>query len=304
MRQASFSDHMDCADFRHMVDEFIDGELDELAHSEMERHSRECVACNEMEDRRRGTRQRLRATADSFRAPTDFMQRLQASLEEAKEQPLPVSDDSVVNALDDARTEQVLTVGEPAPAVEAAHEPFVRRFVQTKHWLAAAAVFALGAGFVTIVSQNSAEQSDSVVAGVASFASPVVAEAVAWHRRNVPVEVVGPDPLVVRQWFSDKVSFAVSSPDFGRSVRLLGGRLSHVRQYEAAYLMYEANGGKLSVMLFDAGELGTGLDLQHQTFVDNSNGYNVAIREKDGVTYTFTSDLDAEELVSLVDRAM
>ena len=57
-------------------------------------------------------------------------------------------------------------------------------------------------------------------------------------------------------------------------------------------------------MLFDAGDSGLALDLNNDTFVDNSNGYNVAIRERAGVTYTFTSDMDADALAELVNQVM
>src|SRR5699024_4252680 len=168
--------------------------------------------------------------------------------------------------------------------------------------VAAAALFAVTFSVRTLQSKHADER--AMVAGSASFASPVVGESVAWHRRSVPVEVVGPDPNTVRRWFSDKVSFAVNVPQFNGPARLLGGRLSHVRQYEAAYLLYEVNGTKLSVMLFDAGDISHYADFKNKTFVDNSNGYNVAIREKSGVTYTFTSDMDAEDLAELVDGTM
>lgn len=313
MRASTFSSTIDCVDFQSMVDEFIDGELDDIHHAEMEAHSARCVECNDSEARRRDTRQRLRETATQFKAPSDFMARLQASLDEAKaKEPEPLS-----SPLSDAPP-ALVAEGEPSKVeaeVAATRIVSLVRNIQDRargfgSWrpvlLAAAATLMLGGALLMSAKGGASEEGDSAaaVAGVASFASPVIAESVAWHRRNVPVEVVGPDPLTVRGWFADKVSFAVSVPDFGHGARLLGGRLSHVRQYEAAYLLYEAHGRKLSVMLFDGENMDPGMDLTAETFLDNSSGYNVAIRERGGVVHTFTSDMDATELAGLVDRLM
>lgn len=316
MTSGAFQPIMDCYDFMQHVDTFIDGELEMSEHSAMEAHSRVCADCNEKEARRRNTRQRLKATAQSeaFQPSMDFMARLQTAIEEKAASP------SMELRLEQIAEETTATQETPtAPTAEQAtpeasrddgpiaRAPVSRIDALREHWkvlaLAAAALIALGVGLSSMI-KTSANDDAAMVAGTSSFASPVVGESVAWHRRSVPVEVVGPDPSAVRRWFSDKVSFAVSVPEIDGSARLLGGRLSHVRQYEAAYLLYEVNGSKLSVMLFDAGDLDDETNFRNKTFVDNSNGYNVAIREKSGVTYTFTSDMGAEELAELVDGTM
>lgn len=307
MSRGSIRNTMDCYDFSQQVDTFIDGELDFAEHEAMEEHSRRCLDCNEKEARRRDTRQRLRNSAAGFKPSNDFMQRLNASLaaqsigsQEASCPNIILHEHEQVLATD----EQTVSVGNDGLVSSAI--PLFSKSLRRSAWigLAAAALLALSIGFSLGSKSGDAVDASAAVAGVSSMASPVVGESVAWHRRNVPVEVVGPDPAAVREWFSDKVSFAVSVPDFGRSARLLGGRLGHVRQYEAAYLLYEASGGKLSVMLFDAGDMGVGMDFNEKTFVDNSNGYNVAIRERAGVTYTFTSDMEADELAAMVDQVM
>lgn len=310
MSRDIFYSYMDCHDFVSQVDTFIDGELDNAEHSAMEAHSRVCGECNDKEARRRDTRQRLRQTSEQYRPSTDFMARLRTSLDEKTIGREEISCPSII--LHDGPGAAAATAGStnaPPVATVTERRPLLELATLLRRqplWLgvAAAGLLALGVGLSMAARTNETPSESAMVAGVASFASPVIGESVAWHRRTVPVEVVGPDPSSVREWFSDKVSFAVSVPDFGRSARLLGGRLSHVRHYEAAYLLYEANGGKLSVMLFDAGDSGLGLDLENDTFVDNSNGYNVAIRERAGVTYTFTSDMDVDVLAELVDGVM
>lgn len=294
---------MDCYDFVQQIDIFIDGELEISEHSAMEAHSAVCVDCNEKEARRRDTRQRLRATAEQFKPSADFMARLQTAIEE---KPVPTAPQPVESVEVVEETASASTAVQSEPAESTATTPFLQRYIvfNWKHVaLAATALVALTIG-IQLVDSTDADNTRTMVAGSSSFASPVVGESVAWHRKSVPVEVVGPDAQTVRRWFADKVSFAVIIPELGSAARLLGGRLSHVRQYEAAYLLYEVNGSKLSVMLFDAGELATDTDFRTKTFVDNSNGYNVAIRERSGVTYTFTSDMNAEELAGLVDWSM
>lgn len=318
MRKGVLPCSMDCYDFVQQIDTFIDGELEISEHSSMEAHSAVCVDCNEKEARRRDTRQRLRATAEQFQPSADFMARLQTAI---SEKPAPAIGQGT--ALDaegsGARTPVVQAQhngGENAAADLAAVRELASKSPRPastvvgmlskrlKHvGLAAAALVAVGVG-IQIMSPSDADNSRAMVAGSSSFASPVVGESVAWHRKSVPVEVVGPDAQTVRRWFADKVSFAVVVPELGSAARLLGGRLSHVRQYEAAYLLYEVNGSKLSVMLFDGGDLTADSDFRAETFVDNSSGYNVAIRERGGVTYTFTSDMNAETLAELVEGSM
>ena len=85
--------------------------------------------------------------------------------------------------------------------------------------------------------------------------APVVVDASArWHARAVPVEVTGPEPDAVQAWFADKVAFPVLPPEFGSRAHLIGGRLSNVERSEAAFLVYDVEGTKLSVMVFDAGD--------------------------------------------------
>lgn len=318
MRKGVLPCSMDCYDFVQQVDTFIDGELEISEHSAMEAHSAVCVGCNEKEARRRDTRQRLRATAEQFQPSADFMTQLQSAI---SSKPAPVIRQPATQGADTSGV-HTLVVQAPSQTVEsaaadvaeveeteapAAPTASIFGYQVSRRWkhvgLAAAALVAVTIGMQVLHSAD-AEDSRAMVAGSSSFASPVVGESVAWHRKSVPVEVVGPDAQTVRRWFADKVSFAVVVPELGNAARLLGGRLSHVRQYEAAYLLYEVNGSKLSVMLFDAGDLTADSDFRAKTFVDNSNGYNVAIRERGGVTYTFTSDMNPEALAELVESSM
>lgn len=290
-----------CHDVEHALDTYIDGELDYADARELEAHLELCRECADKEERRRSTRQNLRRLSGQYTVTDDFRARLEAAMAEVA----PV--ESVLSPAVSSVSDDAAPVA-PADSVVVALPP--HRSTGRRPWmiavagLAAAALVVVAAG-VILQTNRVADGAQPMVAGVAALSSPIVAESVEWHVRTVPVEVTGPEATIVRDWFSDKLNFAVTVPDFGRSARLLGGRLSHVRHHEAAYLLYEADGAKLSVMMFDAQELTPSVVREDgKTFVDNSGGYNVAVRERAGVTYTFTSDMDADALADMVDRAM
>ena len=144
------------------------------------------------------------------------------------------------------------------------------------------------------------------VAPAASSQMPVIDQTVDWHRGNFPLEVTTADPVEAREWFSDKVDFSVRLPQFAdRRVNLLGGRIAHVEDRRAALLLYEVDGAKLSVILFE----GDGLTVPKERVRRlhdrdivwlNQKGYGVAVLQDSGVTYAMTSDLSEERFLDLV----
>ena len=299
MAEPVFSSVVRCRDAEDLLDVFIDGEIDPIDARELEQHLEGCRSCADKEARRRETRSRLRRTSDSIRVSSDFQARLQEMLRSA-------SDVTELAALEASASSSRATVA-PVVAIDTARPAegrSLRPVWMGGSLLAALATGVLGAALFGGGANQAPVELEPAVAGVSSLNSPVVMEAVEWHRRAVPIEVTGPDASAVRDWFADKVDFAVSVPDLGRSVRLLGGRLGHIRHFEAAYLLYETQGTKLSVMIFgDDSMLPESVRDKSETFVDNSGGYNVAVVARDGVTYTFTSGMDEDRLLSLVDDA-
>lgn len=142
---------------------------------------------------------------------------------------------------------------------------------------------------------------------------PIVVESVNWHRRNLPPEVVGPSGERVSTWLKPKVDFPVRLPRFERTgredVNLLGARLSNVRDKQAAYVVYEVDGNKISVMLIG----GNRIMAQPRRArvrrrpvnppIYTANGYNVAVIQDNGITYSVTSELPREDMAQLVDAA-
>jgi mycothiol system anti-sigma-R factor len=140
--------------------------------------------------------------------------------------------------------------------------------------------------------------------------SPVAADVVAKHQRNLPMEVAGGTDQV-KQWYTGKVDFPVRPPQFRNvpAALLRGGRLASIGDKQAAYLLYEVNGNKVSVFVFDPSELPIEARKKQvignrEVFFDEEHGYNVAMFRDRGVGYAIASDMDREEITKLVSAAI
>jgi mycothiol system anti-sigma-R factor len=138
--------------------------------------------------------------------------------------------------------------------------------------------------------------------------TPVAADVIAKHQRNLPVEITG-RPDQVAHWYDGKVDFSVRVPQFGSQVALRGGRLANIRDRQAAYLVYDVHGNKVSVFIFDPGELPLDAPKKQvignrEVFFDEERGYNVALYRDRGVGYAIASDLDSDQMYKLVSTAV
>lgn len=275
-----------CEDVGHILDLYLDGEVDEIERREIEMHLIDCADCAELEAKHRHTRERLRALAGGTRATDEFRARLTEAFEQEISQ----------------RTEAET------------HIQTVRKD-RRRHWAYAATALAAGllVALPIVLNQPAGDAAGATpgneVLGMTSVRSPVIEEAIAWHQRSVPVEVTGPDPAHVLSWFEDEgmVDFDMVIPDLGRRATLLGGRLSHVRYHEAGYLLYEVGGEKITVLMFhqDPAENEDLQQLEDQDglLVDNHSGQSVVLTTHGELTYTFTSDMGSDRLSQLVERA-
>jgi anti-sigma factor RsiW len=149
-----------------------------------------------------------------------------------------------------------------------------------------------------------------LIVGVQQRTSPIVEESILDHTRNLPVEVVGPNPQEVASWFQGKVDFPVRPPSFGGDARLLGGRLGHLGTRFAAYLVYSVDGGhKVSVFVFDPDEMP--LEAPRRVFIANrpvyvgaERGYHVALFRNGGVGYAVATDLDEPQVIQMVSQTL
>jgi anti-sigma factor RsiW len=134
-------------------------------------------------------------------------------------------------------------------------------------------------------------------------------EAVARHSVNLPPEVRADDAKRVQRFLQKNLRYPVAVPHFetqNPNVRLVGARLSSLDDREAAYMMYDHRGAKLSVFAYPKParfsrpngfeEIHAG---SHVLLVGKRRGYNVVAWEAGEVVYSMVSDLDPRELVEL-----
>ena len=138
--------------------------------------------------------------------------------------------------------------------------------------------------------------------------SPVAADVIAKHQRNLPIEVSGGSEQVKR-WYSDKVGFPVRPPSLCNTCSLRGGRLAEVANQQAAYLVYDLNGNKVSVFIFDPASVSMELPQRatvgnREVYLDQEHGYNVAVFRDHGVGYAIAGDLDRDQMLKMVSSAV
>ncbi len=141
----------------------------------------------------------------------------------------------------------------------------------------------------------------------------LVEEAIRSHHRGLPLEVIaanvgGEAPILA--WFADKLDFNPAPPRFrADGVRLLGARLSHLREWPAAYIRYELPRGQAGLFIVDdpAGRFdASGREVQLGPNVIRlvaARGYNVAVWRDHEIVYSLVSDLDEAALYDLVRTA-
>lgn len=137
----------------------------------------------------------------------------------------------------------------------------------------------------------------------------LVQEAVKKHHRGLPLEVttasVGPE--AIPGWFAGKLDFKPTPPQFKeKEARVVGARLSHLREYPAAYIRYDLPRGQAGLFIVDDPERrfeATGREVQvgpRTLRVINARGYNVAVWRQDEIVYSLVSDLGEDDLFQLV----
>lgn len=142
--------------------------------------------------------------------------------------------------------------------------------------------------------------------------APFIEDSIVKHQRNLPLEITGGREAVL-PWFDGKVPFAVRAPQLEPAASLRGGRLVSLGNREAAYLSYERGGRKISVFVFDPGDLRPGLGMAtprreiigtHEIYLEAAHGYNVAVFRDRGLGYAITGTLDEPEMLRLISVAV
>ena len=141
----------------------------------------------------------------------------------------------------------------------------------------------------------------------------LVVEAVRSHHRALPLEVMAASvgEGSIPAWFAGKLDFHPAPPRFrADGVRLLGARLSNLRELPAAYIRYELPRGQAGLFIVDdphgriEASAGRAVRVGPQLLrVVNAHGYNVAIWRENELVYSLVSELDENDLFALVRTA-
>lgn len=280
---------MNCALVQRYVDAYVDQELDPGTQFEVERHVDVCAECQEQITFARAMKEHVRSAVSSTRAPIDLAARIRGSLDDAERE------------------------AQPAPLIRIA--PMRLRHAIP---LAGAAAVLMAASFA--LSPSAAElaaEAPAVLPKGARDASiqsattiPIFEDVLRVHANDLPADVGGTQPQEVTRWFRNKVSFPVRPARFERrDARLLGARLSNVREQQAAALYYDVGGNRVTVVVFGQPDRRMHDGLSRARFLGREvryrqvRGYTVPVREQEGLTYAFTGDLDRQSLLQLAATA-
>lgn len=266
---------LNCDDFVPFIDAFIDGEFDGLEGAEAQAHVDHCESCR-------------RKVEFQIQFKRDFVNALNDPNDPPK-------------APESLRT-NILTMLEQ----EQQHK---LRAAKTKQPLHRIGLMAAPAAAVLLASALILP-AFTIAPAAASKHTPITSQTIEWHKGNLPLEVKGPDAKTVSRWFTGKVNFPVRLPKFaGKKSKIIGARLAHIQDRRAAYVLYDVDGSRLSVMMFQGKDLKVpsakvrkvaGRDVA----LMNDNGYEVAVMQNHGVTYTMASELPEASFVKVMEASL
>ena len=287
-----------CEIFRRHVDAVVDGEVDPDTQIEFEQHLASCGPCRVHLSFVQGFKGRVKeACADAPAAPPDLAARLRKALDAEDARKAAALPDAPVGARADA----------PAPL---GLQGFRVMPIKARYAVPAAAAAVALAVFAAREGGNpdAALEGLHAEAGVATPPSMGIFEDVVQrHSSEHPAEVSGP-PTQVAGWFRDKLHFQVQPMEFtGPDVRLVGARISNVRDREAAAFYYTVRGRRVTVMVFEppapVDRIARRVDVSGRVYVGRARGYTVPVVQHRGLTYAIAGDLDERSLLQLAASA-
>ena len=260
-----------CYYFTPFIHAYVDGEFTDAERVEMEAHLMSCEDCRHQVELQVQMKQAVREHA-SVPTPAPF------------------------------RADLLAMLAAEAEAMDVAEAETTRRLNTRRASMMAAPLLTAAAVLLVLPAFT--------VAPAASSSLPAVEQTLDWHRGNYPLEVRSPKTSTVASWFVGKVDFPVRLPQFDQpNARLLGARLAHVNNQKAAYALYDINGSRVSVMMSHGEGLKVPGDTirtiaDHKVALMNSKGYDIAVLQDDGVTYTITSELPREQFMQMMQRSL
>ncbi len=258
---------MICRKAQNQLDAFIDGTLDIVRYEAVQCHLATCPRCQEELYQQRSTENQLRAAFQDETVPDILWQRIQVNIER-----LELS------------------------------EPIKLRFRHRAAWVwpsVAAVILILAMGTVWL---KSPRLPTFVPTPVVSIPVQDMHTFVASQRT---LDVPSPKPQHVRQWFQERVNFALPRlPGRAGSARLVGGRLCHFFGRRVAAYMYDAHGYDVSLYVMSRQNLvlppGKPLGLEPiQATVYELKGYTHILWFQIDLLYSLVSDLPRDQLADM-----
>lgn len=270
---------MNCRLVRRHLDAFVDGELDPSSQLDFERHVAVCAGCQEHAAVLVAMKQATRDAYVDAAMPDHLMARVSDALAHA----------------DQARSNA-------SPLVRVV--PLKMRHAVP---MAAAAAALLVFGWVGNPTPTATEEGQPTVA--ASIGGGLFEDVVSLHSKQLPADVSaerGDDAVV--SYFRDKLAFPVAPPAFqGLTARLIGARLSNVRERQAAAFYYDVGGRRVTLVVFRQPPNFPNAIQRAQMFgktvhYTQIGGYTVPVSQRGDLTYALTGDLDRNTLLRLAAR--
>ncbi len=168
-------------------------------------------------------------------------------------------------------------------------------------WLTRALPASLGIAVMAILSWSVGSQAKAL--------DPE--EAVARHAQRMPPEVRARGSMSdVSRFIHRNFSYPMEIPQVSgpnRHIRLVGARLSHIHNRQAAYLMYDHRGARISVFAYPLKDsVKPPPHFQRRTIngrsvlIGRHKGFNVVAWERGPLFYSAVSDVDNSQLVRMV----
>ena len=141
-------------------------------------------------------------------------------------------------------------------------------------------------------------------------------EIVKTHSHPMPLEISNANETEVAKWFEGKLDFPVTPPRFSpdENLKLVGARLSRFKEKDAAQLVYDLNGHKVTFIIFDPGNDAEKLEKQNVSrkdrrvvplpksngWITTHRGYSVGFFTRRGIAYTMATDADEKDAMRLL----
>lgn len=271
---------MKCALIEKHVGPYVDGELEASTRVEFDEHFDACEVCQERLAFELASRDWIRDSLQTT-APETLRASVLAALDADEEADAEAQDKELADV-----------VQHPAST-----------------WSMAWRLVPAAAATALVIFGGTAWRSHQASADDAALQDVVRVHAASLPS-DVAFDVTDPESGAeqVNEWFRGRVEFPVRAAEFeSRDMRLVGARLSNVRERRAAALYYELGGQRITVVVTDAdvaADDGEAIQVGSQQIrYGEALGRQVPVRREAGLNYAFTGDVDQETLLQLAASA-